>query len=296
MAKFSEDTLSNWTRPPSDTEESKLSNSERIIKETINEDATLSGKSIEVFGQGSYANDTNIRLNSDIDINVRYTGGFYFDLPPNTSKEDFGINSLTTYSLEQFKNEVQSALINKFNRESVVRRNKCITVLGNSYRIETDVVPTWNYRRYTKSGNYVLGAELRADSGKYIVNFPKQHIENGKVKNSNTHRRFKRLTRIYRKLRYKMIDDSVDVSDSITSFLIECLNWNVRNSIFNDNDTWQERLKASIVHLYECTKVKEKCDEWGEVSDLLYLFHADRKWNREDVNVFLVRLWNYLGY
>lgn len=296
MSRFSEDTLSNWTSPPSDSEESKLSNSERMVREVINEDATLSGISIEVFGQGSYANDTNVRLNSDIDINVRYTGGFYFDLPPNTSREDFGLDSPSTYSLEQFKNDVHSALIDNFGRESVVRKNKCITILGNSYRVETDVVPTWNYREYDESGNYVLGAKLRADKGEYIVNYPKQHIENGKQKNSNTHRRFKRLTRIYRKLRYKMIDDGVNVSDSITSFLLECLVWNVPNSIFNDNDTWQDRLKASIVHLYECTEEKEKCGEWGEVSELLYLFRGNRKWTREDVNAFLVDAWNYLGY
>lgn len=296
MARFSEDTLTNWTKPPSDSEDTKLSNSEKMVKEAINEDATLSSKSIEVFGQGSYANDTNVRLNSDIDINVRYTGAFYFDLPPNTSREDFGLNSPSSYSLDQFKKDVQSALIDKFGYESVVKKNKCITVLGNSYRVATDVVPTWDYRRYERNGDYVLGAKLRADSGEYVVNYPKQHIENGKLKNSETYRRFKRLTRIYRKLRYKMIDEGVNVSNSITSFLLECLVWNVPNSIFNDNDTWQERLRISIVHLHEYTQEKEKCDEWGEVSELLYLFRGNRKWTREDINAFLVDVWNFLGY
>lgn len=296
MAKFSEDTLLNWTKPPSDSEETKLSNSERMVKEAINGDSTLSGKSTEVFGQGSYANDTNVRLNSDIDINVRYTGGFYYGLPPNTSKEDFGLESAIEYSLEEFKNDVHSALISKFGAGSIERKNKCITVLGNTYRVETDVVPTWNYRRYDKSGDYVLGTKLRLDSGESVVNYPKQHIENGKVKNGRTNRRFKRLTRIYRKLRYKMIDDNFAISDSITSFLLECLVWNIPDSIFNDNDSWQERLKASIVHLYECTKDEKKCDEWGEVSELLYLFRGNRKWAKSDVNKFLVDAWNYLGY
>lgn len=296
MARFNGDTLLTWTKPASDSEETKLSNSERMVREAINGDPTLSTKSTEVFGQGSYANDTNVRLNSDIDINVRYTGGFYFDLPPNTSREDFGLNSPSAYSLEEFKNDVHAALINKFGSDSILRKNKCITVLGNSYRVETDVVPTWNYRCYNESGGYVLGAELRADTGSYVVNFPKQHIENGKQKNSETYRRFKRLTRIYRKLRYKMIDDGFTVSDSITSFLLECLVWNVPNSIFNDNDSWDERLKASIVYLYESTEDEEKCDEWGEVSELLYLFRGNRKWTKKDVNSFIVDSWNYLEY
>ncbi|QBQ56005.1 nucleotidyltransferase [Nitrosococcus wardiae] len=296
MPRFSEDTLSNWTKPPSDSEETKLSNSERMIRKAINEDPVLSDKSTEVFGQGSYANDTNVRLNSDIDINVRYTGGFYFNLPEGISREDFGLTSPSEYSLNEFKNDVYTALVRKFGTDSVQRKNKCLTVLGNSYRVETDVVPTWNYRRYNKSGGYVLGAKLKADSGESVVNYPKQHIENGKQKNSETNRRFERLTRIYRKLRYKMIDDGFPVGDSITSFLLECLVWNVSNSILNGSDTWQERLKGSIVHLYEHTKDEDKCDEWDEVSELLYLFRGNRKWAKSDVNKFLVDAWNYLGY
>ena len=296
MPRFTESTLSGWTSPPSDTEEGKLSNAERMVKEAIDGDATLSDKSIEVFGQGSYANDTNVRLNSDIDINVRYTGGYYYTLPPDTSKDDFGIDKPSEYSLEKFKNDVHSALIAKFGSDSVVRKNKCITILGNTFRVEADVVPTWNHRQYNKSGGYDLGAKLRADTEEYVLNYPKQHIENGKQKNANTHRRFKRLTRIYRKLRYKMIEDGVNVSDSITSFLLECLVWNVPNDIFNDNDTYEERLKASIIHLYNCTKEENLCSEWGEVSERLYLFRGNRKWAREDVNTFLVNLWNYLGF
>ena len=296
MPRFSEETLSNWTKPPSDSEETKLSNAERMVREAIKEDPVLSSKSIEVFGQGSYANDTNVRLNSDIDINVRYTGGFYFDLPEGISREDYGLNSPSEYSLDEYKNDVYWALVRKYGSESIKRKNKCITVLGNSYRVETDVVPTWSYRHYDNNGDYVLGAKLRADSGEYVVNFPKQHIENGKKKNANTSRRFKRLTRIYRKLRYKMIDDGLPVSDSITSFLLECLVWNVPNNILNDNDTWQDRLKSSIVYIYEHTKDEGKCDEWGEVSELLYLFRGNRKWTKSDVNKYMIDAWNYLEY
>lgn len=296
MARHIEETLSNWTNPPSSSENTKLSNSERMVKEAINEDSTLSNKRIEVFGQGSYANDTNVKLNSDIDINIRFMGGFYYFLPPNLSKEELGLGNTISYSLEQFKDDVLSALKAKFGRESVVRKNKCITVLGNSYRVQTDVVPTWNYRRYDKNGKYVLGAKLKTDVGKQIINYPKQHIDNGKWKNSNTYRRFKRLTRIFKKLRYQMIEDNVKVNDSITSFLLECLTWNVPNSIFNTNDTWQDRLKSSIAHLYQYTSEKDKCNEWGEVSELLYLFRNSRKWTNQNVNAFLLDAWKYQGY
>ncbi|MFD2034951.1 nucleotidyltransferase [Belliella marina] len=297
MAKYSEQQLTNWTAPPSDSEQTKLENSERMVRDAINSDEKLKKKSTETFGQGSYANNTNVRLNSDIDINVRYTGGFYFNLPPNTEEKDVGIESLSPseYSYSEFKDDVENALVAKFGRNDVKRKDKCITIKGNSYRIETDVVPTWNYRRYSKNGNYVLGAKFRADSGNWVVNYPKQHIENGINKNSNTYRRFKRLTRLHRKLRYKMIDDGENVSDNITSFLLECLVWNVPNRIMNNNDSWTDRLKESIIYIYEQTKDEETCKEWGEVSELLYLF-VGRKWTYKDVNSYMVLLWNHLEF
>jgi len=296
MAKISEETLTFWTKPPSDTEAAKLDNSERMVKEAISDDPKLKGKSTETFGQGSYANDTNVRLNSDIDINVRYTGGFYYDLPNDKTKEDFGLGNPSPYSYAEFKDDVETALVNKFGRDQVERKDKCITILGNTYRVETDVVPTWNYRRYSANGTYVLGAKFRADSSSWVVNYPKQHIENGKGKNSDTLKRFKRLTRIHRKLRYKMIEDNVQVSDNITSFLLECLVWNVPNEAFNTPTTWTDRLKASIVHLYNKTKEDSTCEDWGEVSELIYLIRPSRKWSRGDINKYLIQAWNYLEY
>lgn len=71
--------------------------------------------------------------------------------------------------------------------------------------------------------------------------------------------------------------------------------WNVPNHIFNNYDTWNERLKQSIIFLYKKTKTKETCSECGEVSELLYLF-VGRKWSHSDVNEYMKQLWNYLEY
>lgn len=295
MAKKTEETLSNWTRPASDTEETKLQNALKMVKDALAEDEKIKSLSTEVFGQGSYANDTNVRNNSDIDINVRFTGGFYFDLPEGKTRSDFGFDSEMEYSAMKFKNDVEQALISKFGTENIKRKNKCITVIGNSYRVETDVVPTWNYRRYDSNTHYHLGAKFQADDYSWVVNYPIQHIDNGKTKNANTSRRFKRLTRIYRNLRYDMINNGETVSDNITSFLLECLIWNVPNSCFNNYTTWTDRLKESIRYLYHQTKTDDSCIEWGEVSELLYLFRS-RKWSRQDANQFLVQAWNYLEF
>lgn len=296
MPKFSEETLIGWTKPPSDSEASKLSNAERMVRKAINSDPKLLSIDTEIFGQGSYANDTNVRLNSDIDINVQFTGGFYFRLPPNTKREEFGLNNPIDYSIAEFKDDVHRALVNKFGAESILRKNKCITVLANNYRVETDVVPTWRHRRYSENRSFVEGAELKADSGETVINYPKQHIENGIDKNRRTSRRFKRLTRLYRKIRYKMIEDGIPVSDAISSFLLECLTWNVPDFIYNENDNWQDRLRNSIVYIYESTDNPDRSTEWGEVSELLYLFYDARKWSQIEVRDYMQQVWDYLEY
>ncbi|MBF8964052.1 nucleotidyltransferase [Pontibacter sp. FD36] len=295
MPKFSEEKLNNWRKPPSDSEETKLVNAHKMVKDAIDACDNLRNMSIRVFGQGSYANDTNVKLNSDIDINVRYEDAFFYDLPTGKTNSDFALNSPATYTYSEFKDAVETALVNKFGRSSVTRNDKCITIEANTYRVEADVVPTFLLRRYSADGSFVEGVKFISDSGKEIRNYPLQHIENGILKNSETQRRFKRLTRLYRRVRYSMMDDGIDVSDNITSFLLECLVWNVPNNIFNDYPTWTERLRQSIIHLYNSTKDDASCEEWGEVSELLYLF-VGKKWSRQDVNTYLIQMWNYLEF
>lgn len=295
MPRFSEETLNNWRKPPSDTEETKLANIERMVRECIKADDALKSMGIKIFGQGSYVNDTNVRLNSDVDLNVKYVDGFYFDLPSGTTRGDFGLNNPSSYSASHFKNDVQSALVRKFEGD-VRRKNKCIAIEGNTNRVGADVVPTWQYRRYSRNGSYVEGVYFRSDNGQKVTNFPIQHIENGKEKNRQTQRRFKRLTRIYKRLRAQMVKDRQSINGNITSFLLECLLWNVPDRVFNDYETWTDRLKESICFLYHSTKKENSCKDWCEVSGLLWLFSTDRKWTRENVNTYLLQLWRYLEY
>ena len=296
--KFTEETLRSWTYPPSDSEEAKLQNAERLVKETIASAATLQYRPIKVFCQGSYANDTNIRLDSDIDVNINYTGAFYYDLPYGMTKEQFGLGEPSTYSYEQFKNDVESALVAKFGRQNVKRKNKCLTVKENTYRAEIDVVPTWKHRWYRQGGTYAEGVVLFADKdGGKVINYPLQHIENGKKKNADTLRRFKGLVRIFKKINVKMKEDGFYNNPNISSFLLECLVWNCPNTVFINHDTWSQRVKEAIIFLYNKTKNEtDACKDWGEVSDLLYLFHGGRKWSKQDANTHLLKMWNYMEY
>jgi nuclear transport factor 2 (NTF2) superfamily protein len=294
MAKYNEDTLNGWRKPPSNTEETKLSNVERMIREAIAENEVLKPMNIDIYGKGSYANDTNVRLNSDIDICVCLSDTVFVQLPKDKKQEDLGYSD-SSYKFADFKDTIEKALIDKFGTTEVTRNDKCITIKENSNRVEADVVPSFEYHRHDDNGSKHIGTKLLSDEGYPIINYPKQHIDNAKKKNSETLKRYKRLTRIVKRIRYKMIDDGELVSDNISSFLLECLVWNIPDRVLLDYDTWTDRLKESLRYLYHNTKEDKDCKEWGEVSELLYLF-VSRKWDRKTVNNFILQMWTYLEF
>ena len=88
--RYSEDQLKDMAKPASDSEEQRMDNATRMVKDALANNGFIRAGDYEIFPQGSYANNTNIRNNSDIDINVCYTGAFYFDLPPGKSRYDYG--------------------------------------------------------------------------------------------------------------------------------------------------------------------------------------------------------------
>jgi len=184
-------------------------------------------------------------------------------------------------------------MVDKFGQKEVKRGNKAIKILGNTNRVEADVVATFEHRRYSKNKTFKSGTGFDTDDYDRIQNWPKQHISNGITKNSDTHRRFKRVVRIFKKLNYEMKDNNIAIANKIPSFLIECLIWNVPNSNFNNYDSWTDRVKECISYLFHNTKTDEDCKDWGEVSELLYLF-VGRSWTRTEVNDWLKAAWNYL--
>ncbi|MDR2425947.1 MAG: hypothetical protein LBD46_01995 [Endomicrobium sp.] len=61
MSKYSEETLSSYCSAVSDAEETRIENAKSMIKSAINDSAELQGLDYEIFIQGSYANNTNIK-------------------------------------------------------------------------------------------------------------------------------------------------------------------------------------------------------------------------------------------
>lgn len=294
----SEDTLSSWAKGPGQTESDKCDNAARAIRKAIDASAELAKLDITVFPQGSYRARTNVRQNSDVDVCVRCNTTFFVDYPEGTSRETFG-NGPGTVVFSEFKRAVFSALQNRFGASAVGWGNKAFDVHENTYRIEADVVPTFEYRRYRllpgNTYDYLSGVAFDPDSGRRIINWPDQTYANGVKRNDDTSRRYKRLIRVMKRLRDRMKEEGVQSAQAFPSFLIECLVWNASVSVF-DQALYTEMLRAVIVDLWSRTDIESNCSTWVEVNELKYLFHSTQPWTRDQARQFLRDAWNFVGY
>lgn len=294
MVRDWESVFSSWAKPPGKTERERCENAERAIRNAITASDKLKPRKIKVFSQGSYQNNTNVRKDSDVDIGILCYDTFFMDLPEGYTREDFEIDP-ATYQYAQFKDEVGEALIAYFGKNSVRRGNKAFDISENSYHVEADVAPFFEHRRYSTDGSYLSGVELSPDKGERVINWPEQHYENGVRKNKITSRRFKSAIRIIKSLCNEMSDSGIAQAKPILGFLIECLVWNVPDDHFGYN-TWRSDVRACLAFLFNNTMTDRTCSEWGEVSELKYLFRPSQKWTRQQAYDFIDTAWDYVGF
>lgn len=294
-----EDTLASWARPPSETEQTKADNAERAIRDAVAADPTLSKYSVRVFAQGSYRANTNVRLNSDVDICVLCDTTFYYDLVFSDMTDAMVPGGPASLTYPDFRNMVEAALVRRFGRSSVTRGNKAFDVHANTYRLDADVVAAFELKRFNKIGprgeiTWEPGIVFFSDSGQRIENWPEQTHTNGVWKNNETSRRYKRAIRILKRLRDRMQEQGVAAANDIGSFLIESLVWNVPNEYF-ERDTYRATMRAVLAHTFNNTRKDEDCADWGEVNDLKYVLR-NQSTLRARVNTFLDAGWNELGF
>lgn len=258
---FTEDMLERFSQPLSTTEDEQCKNAIRMVidalkplglseKKTAVEpmyyetysyyqvlESANSDRKIKVFLQGSYANNTNVRTQSDVDIAIVQEERFQTEYRTGVLRENYNFTSAKPRE-KTFKDEVLDALRERFGND-VERANKSIKVNGNTYRKDADGVPCIRHRDYRNDylndpDNFVGGIMITADDGEKIINYPEQHIKNGKEKNVETSHYYKKMVRIIKNMRYIMKENKIAAASHVSSFALESLMWNVPNSVFLD--------------------------------------------------------------
>ena len=92
-----------------------------------------------------------------------------------------------------------------------------------------------------------------------------------------------------------MSDNNIQQSKDVPGFLIECLVWNVPDSGFA-HENWTGDVRACLAHIFNNTKQEDTCRDWGEVSELKYLFRGPQKWTRLQAFSFIDKAWDYIGF
>lgn len=257
--KFTESMLDSYAQPLSTTEDQQCKNSIRMVIDAIKPlgfretrssvepmysdtyayfqelQSEYGTRKIKVFLQGSYANNTNVRTQSDVDIAVVEEDTFQTMYRTGASDSNYGFTTAASRP-KTFKDEVEDALKNKFGND-VERQNKSIKINGNTYRKDADGVPCRRFKDYRNDFsnnplNFIGGIVIVADSGERIINYPEQHIQNGKEKNVATNHYYKKMVRIMKKMRYLMKDFGINSANNVSSFALESLMWNIPNEKF----------------------------------------------------------------
>lgn len=298
-----ETAFTNWAQPPSDSEQERCDNAIRAVRNAIDKSDKLKSYRIKVFVQGSYRNRVNVRKDSDVDVGVMLYDGFLAQYPTGKGDANYG-NVPMAYTFSAFKNDLHVALADYFGRDKVTRGNKAFDVHANTYRVDADVVPLFEFRHYLDNGKYLAGVALVPDTGRRIENYPERlldswpeiplHYENGVTKNDNTSRRFKGLVRILKSLCNEMKDKGHAEAKGVPSYLLECLAWNVPDVVFAELN-WSKRVQGALLHLWGNTRNAEACSSWCEVDNVKYLFRASQPWTREQAYAFINAAWDYVG-
>ncbi|PZV20156.1 MAG: nucleotidyltransferase [Cyanobium sp.] len=293
-----EQTLSGWTGPSSNSEQEKQDRTERMIREAIAEHSALSGVRLRVFAKGSYANNTNVRTDSDVDIAVQCTEAEYWEeaqpgLRPSNTGGVYG--GKWTPSL--LRSELTAALIAKFGTAAVDTSNStAIFVKSSSARVDADVVPCFSFRRYMPGGDDRLGTMIFKQSGERIINYPDQQLKEGRAKNTSTGNAYKKSVRILKRLENVLVAESR--YKELASYFVECLAYNCPEPAFA-HSTWTETVKAMLIAIWNNTQGDEPADEslrWLEVNRCFFLFHPKQKWTRADAQGFAQAAWTYLRF
>lgn len=292
-----EERLRFWARSPSQTETDKCENAVRAVKAAIAASEKLRSRNVRTILQGSYRNRTNVRGESDVDIGVICGDEVFFPQYPAGANATTFNNVDASYSYAEFKSDVGAALIQHFGKTAVRRGNKAFDVHQNTYRVDADVTAFFSHRRYNANGTFITGVELRPDddAARSVINWPEQHYTNGNTKNGATRRSYRGLARILKNIRTHLSEEAAIPAEAVTGFLCECLVWNTPNSLMM-HETYTQDLRETLVHLYNATRDDKACSEWGEVSELKYLFRTGQRWTRAQANDFLGQAWRYIGY
>ena len=281
-----ESQLETWSRQG---EVKTLKETHESVRNALRDYDWPSHVQYEVYLQGSYKNDTNIRGSSDVDIVVQLNSTFRNNLSEDW-KRHFGFTS-ATYRWEEFRSDTLEALRNYYGYWEVSEGKKTLKV--KTPYLPADVVVCLQYRKYPdrprSEDHFVEGMTFWVPSeNRWVINYPKLHYENGVKKHQDTNERYKPTVRMFKNARTYLIERKVIPADLAPSYFLECLLYNVPKDKFSSN--LQSTFCNVITWLWKADFSQFVCQ-----NEQLSLFgNTPEQWSEDKARRFLeamVNLW-----
>lgn len=303
---ISEQQLQTWSSAPSPTEMQKIQNTRGVIEDIlkrklpvdeIKRSNELSHLGYEVYLQGSYANSTNVRFDSDVDIVVQLNAVFYSDKSQLTEGEKL-LHQLayndSKYHFRQFKDDIFKALGAELGSQ-VHWNDKCLDVDANTYRSEADVIPCFQYRLYKRfisydNQSFIEGMRFFDTSNdKEIINYPKIHLKNCASKNTDTTGKYKDIVRIFKNMRNNLVDHNLLEDNVVPSYFVENLLYNCTSPCFDGS--YGECMLKTLQFVFDAIQT-------GRISGFICANEQDtligpKTWNSTNLIVFVAKIADY---
>lgn len=281
--------LQTWANAPSST---KPQFTHEQIRKALEQSQALKGKTYEIYLQGSYANSTNIKVDSDIDVVVQLNSTFQHDL---SKLNDFqkSLFHLTypqaTYYWSDFRRDVIAALTSYFGATSIESGNKSIKLTGNTQLLSADIVPCLQYRNYNsfnlgQHDDFVEGMKFwTIQENKEIINYPRVHKDNGEDKNAShrTDKTYKDLVRIIKNIKRQLVENHSYNPAAAPSYFVECAVYNAPDGHF------QNDYQTALSYVLDFILNGQNAEDFITVSHQHLLFGVEPwQWNTTDASNF----------
>lgn len=303
-----ENQLQTWSSAPSPTEMARIKKTREIIEDVlrrrlpvdqIKKAWSMSSFHYEVYLQGSYANSTNVRFDSDVDIVVQLNAVFSYDTSRIGELEklyhDASYPSNSSYQFNQFKTDILQALVAEFGTSQAHWADKCLNVDGNTNRVDADVVPCFQHKVYKRfvsqnDQNFVEGMSFyNSATNLKIINFPKVHLHNCESKNIDTSGKFKDTVRIFKNMRNNLVDAGYLLEETAPSYFIENLLYNCTSPCFDGS--YSQIMANTLEYILNAIQT-------GRISSFICANEQDSlfsstSWNLQDMILFTQKMVDY---
>ena len=273
-----ESTLARWSHHRSAAASKQVHES---IRAALSAYDWPSEVNFQIFLQGSYKNDTNLRRDSDVDVVIRLDS----KLRPRVAAlagEQLERNDSHTVAYERwrsFRRHALNAVRARFGN-GVTTGRKTLKIAKGEIQADADLVVTLSY----KDG---IGFYL-PDERRWVVSYPQRHHQIGSNKERTTNNRFKRAVRMFKTARNHAVDEGLIGRHVAPSYFIECLLFNVPDELFS------RRLESTFVDVLDWLKTAKLEDFLCQNGRVAMIGNQREQWSIAKSRAFvesMQRLW-----